>query len=498
MNRFKDIICSLPSTPDTIVHIGAGSCKEYSLYSSLQAERVIFVEPDGYLASKARKQYGAVSNVTILECAISVKEGKQMLNVTNNRRFSSLLKPGDLLEYFPNIEIIEKIKVRVLTLESLCQHTKINNNEKRDRLLVAELQGLEESVFSAATVETLEKFKWIIIRSSEKNQYQTLPAKTQENLIDTMQNLGYTVLSFAENAPPFNTILCIRNKAKRENERVRLQNNDLVNTLRVLEHNFSKTITKLDVLKARTKKRMEKAKKVIRKNSKEAAKALLQVQVISGEKAALQQKTKELMGVVETKVEELTQAQGETQSLATEKAALQQKTEGLAEVVKTKAEELIQTHGETQTLAAEKAALQQKMEELTGIVETKVEELTQAQGETQTLATEKSALQQQTDELTELLNKKSDESDEMQQTVRINNKLLLKTDADMRDLQIKYRTALEYQDKQYALLTELKEKLRQASVYYQKLSLQNLVIDEEVLKNIDATSTESGSEDSGF
>ena len=88
------------------------------------------------------------------------------------------------------------------------------------------------------------------------------------------------------------------------------------------------------------------------------------------------------------------------------------------------------------------------------------------------------------------MKEKSKEISDLQQTLRINSKLVLKSDADMRDLQRQYRAALERQDQQHNLLTELTEKLRQASVYYQKLNLQKLVFDVEVLEQEDSDDNE--------
>ena len=65
----------------------------------------------------------------------------------------------------------------------------------------------------------------------------------------------------------------------------------------------------------------------------------------------------------------------------------------------------------------------------------------------------------------------------MQQTLRINNKLMLKSEADLSDLQNQHRIALQLQEQQHSLLCELKEKLGQASQFYRKLNIQNLVLD---------------------
>ena len=85
----------------------------------------------------------------------------------------------------------------------------------------------------------------------------------------------------------------------------------------------------------------------------------------------------------------------------------------------------------------------------------------------------------------------------MQQTVRINNKLILKSDADLRDLQLQYSSALQHQEQQHTLLCELKEKLRQASEFYKKLNLTNLVLDAGVLEKHDPETTDDPNKHEG-
>ena len=58
-------------------------------------------------------------------------------------------------------------------------------------------------------------------------------------------------------------------------------------------------------------------------------------------------------------------------------------------------------------------------------------------------------------------------------------------------MQQQYRAALQHQEKQHTLLYELKGKLQQASKFYQKLNLQNLVLDADLLEQNDADTDES-------
>ena len=85
----------------------------------------------------------------------------------------------------------------------------------------------------------------------------------------------------------------------------------------------------------------------------------------------------------------------------------------------------------------------------------------------------------------------------MQQTLRINSKLIFRSDTDLRDLQLQYRAALQHQEQQHTLLCELKEKLYQASKFYQKLNLKNLVIDADQLEQGRSNTVKSRSDNEG-
>jgi len=214
VNRITDIIKSLSAEPSVIVHIGAGSCGENDLYQSLGTSKVVYVEPDPYFAETTSSTFESLPGTKVIPCAIATENGRQKLNITNNRRFSSLLLPDGLLEFYPNIVVDECIDVETKTLTKLCQEEEIHGES--DGLLVVELQGLEKEVFPTVEVDTLQRFKWILIRSSNMNLYTSSTDKAPASLIEVMQEACFTVLVFEEDSPPFVDILCIRNDEARD------------------------------------------------------------------------------------------------------------------------------------------------------------------------------------------------------------------------------------------------------------------------------------------
>ena len=139
-------------------------------------------------------------------------------------------------------------------------------------------------------------------------------------------------------------------------------------------------------------------------------------------------------------------------------------------------------------MKAEYEDQKQQNKERSTVINTKSGELIQAIDQIQSLKVKNEDLLQQIENYSDSVIAKEKELIAMQQTLRINSKLVLKSDIDLRDLQSQYRTAIQLQHEQHNLLCELKEKLRQASVFYQKLNLESPVLDGDMLEQSDTES----------
>lgn len=444
MNRFGELLASTNAKPAMVVHLGAGSCKEHGLYKALNAERIIFVEPNKVLAAQAGKKFKAQSDVTVIDLAVAAERGTQFLNIISNQRFSSLLAPSELFDFYPNITVTNREKVETVTLEHICDDVDID--EGVDNLLVAELQGFEKDLFLSMAKSTLNKFKWIIIGSSEYKLYDPVSDSSQEDLIHKIQEAGYFVLVFKEDASPHSNILCIRIEEVNENALLEERERELSHSIDLLKQKLLETKTALAEQQNAHKKQLEDLEISFQSKSDELTLTIAQAQSINNEKDKLSQNV-------------VTQAK--------------KATDLAAEIADLKAEATLR---------------------VTEITELKAE-ATKRENEITVLKTEAIKLK---DEITGLKNKTADEVNklaEMQQTLRINNKLMLKSDADLSDLQNQYKTALHHKDQQHTLLCELKEKLGQAARFYRKLDLQSLVIDGDTLDQSDSDSEESFSND---
>ena len=348
--RFEQIIAAIPGQLNTVIHVGAGFCKELASYTGRGVKSIYLVEPNDDLISRARRKTSMLAHVRLINLAVAPEAGEEVLNITNNLRFSSLLEPQKLFDFFPNVEVIDRRPVKATTLESLCSEIEFDN--QTNNLLVMEVQGLEYEILQRTSDETLNHFDWILVRSSRDNLYRT-PDPTGQNYVSScLTTPDYSRLTFEEDTPPFISHLYQLNRAQRELSKEKSQGAELRNSLRRLE-------------------------------------SLLEAQ----------------------------------------RADQKNKTHSLE-----------QLNTDYDNLSAQRDQQQ---------VEMKI---------------------------------KTAELDEVNRSLRLSNKLCSKLNADLTDLQERFRTSVENQQQQHLLLCELKDRLGQATEFYQQLSLEDQQFDGDVLE----------------
>ncbi len=248
MNSFEQLITSIAAEPEIVLHLGVGSCKEYEIYQDMQAERYIFVEPQPQPAQNPINKFESSAKVELISKAIASKRGRQVLKLTSSPSLRRPLSPAKLLDYYHDIFGSGEIEVDTITLEQLCTQEDIDDTT--DNLLVADLQGLDEDIFPTLAVSTLNKFKWIIIRTTTLLIHQPVINDTRETLLDAIRNAGYMVLVFTEETTSSVNILCVKNQAELESVHLKEQLSGLESTIINLEqdlHIKTKLLLKADV-----------------------------------------------------------------------------------------------------------------------------------------------------------------------------------------------------------------------------------------------------------
>jgi FkbM family methyltransferase len=213
--RVEDLILSIPTPPDTVLHIGAGYARELDDYLSLKAGKIYLVEANEELVSRARAKTSKLENVTVINKAVAPQAGLANLNVTNNLRLSSLLQPREgFYEYYPNVEVTDRRQVAAITLDELCA-TLLPDQGTRN-LLVIETPGLEDEILASARAETLDRFSWILVRACRPGMYASHTPRQTENSQPGLAGSEFTLFRFKEDAAPFTCFLYLPNPAVRE------------------------------------------------------------------------------------------------------------------------------------------------------------------------------------------------------------------------------------------------------------------------------------------
>ena len=100
--------------PDIIIHLGAGRGQEIDEYLKMGAGKIVLVEADPEMARTLMRRTSDLSEVKVVQAAISSKDGKALLKVFNLKAFNSLRSPTVLQELFPGLRLLREIGVNAL------------------------------------------------------------------------------------------------------------------------------------------------------------------------------------------------------------------------------------------------------------------------------------------------------------------------------------------------------------------------------------------------
>mgnify|MGYP001045087530 FL=1 len=106
---------STPNPSLTIVHIGAGKCRELSSYLSQNPDRVVLVEANPALLPGLQHLARYHQNLQVLPVAVTPEGGKTDFHLLTNALESSVLAPEALLEVYPNLKTAEIRSLEAIT-----------------------------------------------------------------------------------------------------------------------------------------------------------------------------------------------------------------------------------------------------------------------------------------------------------------------------------------------------------------------------------------------
>ena len=148
-----------------VIHIGAHLGQEYSIYSDLQIENMVFFEPQKDLFEKLAKRIPQSSNIKLYNLALGNEVCEKIMHVDSyNQASSSILKPKIHLIQHPHVKFEKTIKVNMDKLDNVIKSKKYN-------FINIDVQGFELEVFRGAE-EILHDIDYIFTEVNRDEVYE--------------------------------------------------------------------------------------------------------------------------------------------------------------------------------------------------------------------------------------------------------------------------------------------------------------------------------------
>jgi len=179
---------------DQVLHIGANTGQEFSLYNYIGVKSVIWIEPEKESLRRLRRKslfWGNLRSFYINEFISDVTGVKVNFYKFNKSGANSTFKPTELwLKKKRDIWVTEVSTVTTITIEdALVKHNV--SVDGRNNLLVIDVQGNELPILNGFNSFLLSKFRIVMCEFSQ-DQYENSGSPVK--LKNKLEELGYTEL----------------------------------------------------------------------------------------------------------------------------------------------------------------------------------------------------------------------------------------------------------------------------------------------------------------
>lgn len=137
--KLNDLIEKYKLKISGIIHVGAHECEEFPIYKKNNIKNIIWIDA---MKDKVDKMKKLMKKNNIFHAVIDIEDNKEIeFKITNNGQSSSILDLGLHQDYYPNIKVIKKIKMKTSRLETLLNKYKINMEQYN--FINLDIQGVE-------------------------------------------------------------------------------------------------------------------------------------------------------------------------------------------------------------------------------------------------------------------------------------------------------------------------------------------------------------------
>jgi hypothetical protein len=157
--------------PGTLIHLGAGRCRELDVWRDAGFKQIVLVEADQAQTAEMTRRLGRDNQVRIIEQAVSAEDGTGILNILNYPDANSLRSPTQLLELFPGVRLHKRVTCSVRGVNDLISDLELDSGAFNG--LVIETPGEEYAIAKAlAQGDQLDLLSFVLVQAPTVPLYE--------------------------------------------------------------------------------------------------------------------------------------------------------------------------------------------------------------------------------------------------------------------------------------------------------------------------------------
>ena len=499
MRRLFEALASDGRQRHFLVWAGAGDGSFLGAARALGARQALYVEPHPGLRARLLSRHALADNEVVSPHPLWRAAGPATLHVTNDAASSSLVPPGGARPVRPNIRVVETRPVEADTLDTALARLDLQAGDGCG-LLVLDTRGAEAEILAGASAEALGRMDTIVVPAQDRDQVQARLSEAGFSCADRLhdEHGGVWAVFVADAAVEAPGAAALREQLEaREKEAETLREaldqaeaaaGELRATVLQAQEESSGLRARLEQIEGETaglRTRLERGEAEaadLRASLDQARSAgAAQAEAVSKLEAQLSERTREL----EASAARVATLAGERDAA---QAALDQRTAELdaaraqlAAAAGQSSEALEAMAADRDAQAARAADLQQQLSSYDQQAQQTIAALTRERDAANAGLAEKSAAVEQhaataaqaqahAAALDQRIGALEQQLVESRQVAALSVKLQAQRDADLADLQERYRESQSVQARQRELLEKLGARLNVASHYFHQLA----------------------------
>ncbi len=157
----------------TVVHINPSLPEAIERYAALGSQRVVFVSIDPDMLPLLHQAAAEHAGFEVCEAAVAAAPGPAHWLRYNVPTLNGLLEPTGLKQFYPRLQLLERVSVNTVSLQALLDRLQIATSAVRPNLLVLDAPGTETVLLESLSAKVLASFAWVVVRGARQGLYQS-------------------------------------------------------------------------------------------------------------------------------------------------------------------------------------------------------------------------------------------------------------------------------------------------------------------------------------